>query len=257
MTVRAKLVAVDRQGRTRVYYVRARPGGVYSTIAGPVRGDDIINALPAGVLESVRGLVYIVEPSWVDLLEGWAERRTQVIYPKDASYIAVRLGLRDGSRVLEAGLGSGFLATVILSHICPNGRLIAYEIRREHLEAALRNVELAGFADCLDARLGDIAEAPGEPESIDALALDLPDPWRVLPRVARLLRRGAPAAVFLPTTSQVDKLLHSLDRRAWLVEAVEELLLRGWEANPGALRPSPRMIGHTGFIIFLRRIGGE
>ena len=237
-----------------MYYVRARPGGVYSTIAGPVRGEDIISALPSGVLEAVRGLVYVLEPSWIDLLEGWAERRTQVIYPKDASYIAVRLGLRDGSRVLEAGLGSGFLASVILSHICPTGRLIAYEIRREHLEAAVRNIGLAGFTECLDARLGDVAEAGLEPESIDALALDLPDPWRVLPRVAPLLRRAAPAAVFLPTTSQVDKLLSRLDGRAWLVEAVEEILLRGWEASPGALRPSPRMIGHTGFIILLRRV---
>jgi len=251
-----RLLAVDVRGRRRVYSVRVWSGGVYSTIAGPVRGRDILEAGPGGVVEGVRGRVYVLPPTWLDLLEGWAERRTQVVYPKDSAYIGVRLGLGSGSVVLEAGLGSGFLTSVLLALVCPGGRVIGFEARADHLEAAVRNVGLTGFRDCLDARLGDVAEAGLEEESVDAVVLDLPDPWRVLPAVRPWLRPGRPAAVFLPTSSQVDRLLAGLGE-GWVVESVEELLRREWEPSPGALRPSPRMIGHTGFIVFLRAVRGS
>ena len=248
-----RLLAVDDRGRRRVYSVRVRPGGVYSTIAGPVRGRDILEAGPGGVVRSLRGRVYVLAPTWLDMLEGWGERRTQVVYPKDAAYIGVRLGLRSGSTVLEAGLGSGFLTSVLLALVCPGGRLVGFELREEHLEAAVRNVGLAGFSECLDARLGDVAGAELGEEILDAAVLDLPDPWRVLPAVRPWLKPGRPAAVFLPTSSQVDRLLASLGE-GWVVEGVEEILRREWEPSPGALRPSPRMIGHTGFMVFLRAV---
>ena len=248
--VPAKLVAVTRDGRRREYLVRLRPRGVYSTIAGPVRGEDALRLLPAGRIEALRGWVYVLEPTWAEILEGLGERRTQVIYPKDSGYMVLRAGLRPGSTVLEAGIGSGFLSAAILSVICPTGRLIAYEAREEHLEAALRNLELAGLSGCLDARHGDVRKAQDLP-LLDAAFLDMPDPWTVLSVLRESLRPAGLLLVFLPTASQVEKLL-SRAGPEWLVESVEEILRREWEPNPGALRPSPRMIGHTGFIVTLR-----
>ena len=251
-----KLLAVSGD-RRREYLFFLRQGGVYSTVAGPVKAEDLVEAGYGGILEAARGTIYVVRPSWLEILEYRGKRRTQVIYPKDSGYMVLRAGLRPGSRVFEAGFGSGFLSTVILSLVCPTGELHVFEVRREFADIALENVGLSGFEECLRLSLGDVLEGlRGYGDGFfDAGFLDLPDPWRVLGEASRVLKPGAPLLVFLPTSSQVDKLLSRLEG-FFAVERVEELLLRSWEPNPGALRPSPRMIGHTGFIVVLRALRG-
>jgi tRNA (adenine57-N1/adenine58-N1)-methyltransferase len=250
-----KLIVVTDDGRRRAYYLRPRRGAVYSTIAGPIRGGSILEAGLGGAIHAQRGTAYVVEPTWIERLENFGRRMTQVIYPKDSSYIAIRLGLRPGSILLEAGLGSGFMTSVAAAIVCPTGLIIVYEVREDLIESAHKNLELAGFSGCVEIRRGDVRGARDLP-SLDAVMLDLPDPWNALPAISRYLKPGKPAAVFLPTISQVDKLLASLPE-GWIVESVEEILLREWEVKPGALRPSPRMIGHTGFIVLVRRLSGN
>ncbi len=249
-----KVIAVSGD-RRREYLFFLKERGVYSTIVGPLRAEELVEAGYGGVVEAARGTAYVVRPTWVEVLEHKGRRRTQVIYPKDSAYMVLRAGLRVGSRVFEAGFGSGFLSTVILSVICPGGELHVFELRSEFAESAAWNVGLVGLGDCLRMRLGDVLEGLPEYPSgfFDAGFLDLPDPWRVLGEASRVLKPGSPLLVFLPTSSQVDKLL-SQSGRFFAVDRVEEVLLRPWEPNPGALRPSPRMIGHTGFILVLRAL---
>ncbi len=246
-------VLVEGGDRRRAYYFRPTRKGVYSTFAGPILGEKLVESEYGSVIELPRGRAYLLKPTWIEILENFGTRRTQVIYPKDSAYIALRLGLRPGSTVLEAGLGSGFLTAVLAAFVCPTGSIVAYEVRKEAYEAAIHNLKLAGLYDCVSARLGDVRNAEFD-TIFDAAALDLPDPWEVLPRIAVYVKRSAPVAVFLPTTTQVEKLIGRVGKD-WAVTSVEEILLREWEPTPGALRPSPRMIGHTGFIVFLRRLG--
>ncbi len=250
-----KLVAVAGD-KIKSYYVSVRPGAVYSTIAGPVKGELLLEKGSGSIIRLSRGVVYVFEPTWMEILEHWGLRGTQVIYPKDSSYMVLRSGLRSGSRVFEAGLGSGFLSSVILSYICPDGLLFGFEVRGEFYERALKNISGLGLDSCLRAENIDVVEGLGklDANSIDAGFLDLPKPERVLEEAFRVLKPSAILSVFLPTISQVERLLSSIDSDKWFVESVEEILLRTWEAKVGALRPSPRMIGHTGFLIFLRRL---
>src|SRR5512137_2448538 len=48
----------------------------------------------------------ILMPSLSDL-QMKVKRRTTIIYPKDAGYMLLQTGIREGSRVLECGGGSG------------------------------------------------------------------------------------------------------------------------------------------------------
>ncbi|MDL2285791.1 tRNA (adenine-N1)-methyltransferase, partial [Desulfovibrio sp. OttesenSCG-928-F07] len=48
------------------------------------------------------------KPTLYDLVRG-VRRQTQIIYPKDIGYICMRLGIGNGTRVIEAGSGSGSL----------------------------------------------------------------------------------------------------------------------------------------------------
>ncbi|MCE4625968.1 MAG: tRNA (adenine-N1)-methyltransferase [Desulfurococcales archaeon] len=245
-----KLIAIVGE-RRREYHIRAWKAGMYSTIAGPVAGRQIVGSTYGTRIDTVRGQVYLVKPTWIEVLQHHARRKTQVIYPKDSGYIALRAGIKHGYTVLEAGIGSGFLSAVLLAILCPDGRLIAYETRKEHAQAARRNIELTGHSNCLELRIGDVGGARDLPP-LDAIILDLPDPWTVLGNLHPHLKPGRPAIVFVPTANQIIKLLQNLPS-GWLIESIEEIIKREWEPNPEALRPSPRMIGHTGYIITLRR----
>jgi tRNA (adenine57-N1/adenine58-N1)-methyltransferase len=87
---------------------------------------------------------------------------------------------------------------------------------------------------------------------VDALFLDVRDPWRHLEAVRQALKPGGFFAGLLPTTNQVSELLAGLDTHGFTDVAVEELLLRAYKPVPERLRPDDTMIGHTGFLVSAR-----
>ena len=65
-----------------------------------------------------------------------SQRRTQITYPKDIGLIVIFSGIGPGSRVVEAGTGTGALTTAIAHFVQPAGRVYSYEKRDEFLVAA-------------------------------------------------------------------------------------------------------------------------
>ena len=251
------LVLVEAPGgRRREYLFRADPRASYSTIAGAIRGSQLVGAPWGATIELARGRAHLLPPTLRDLEMHLFRRAGQVIYPKDLGYILVASGLRCGMTAVEAGVGSGFLTATLASALCCGGRLIGYDVRREALEATRRNLELAGLGDCVELRLGDIAE--GVPErGLDAAFLDLPDPWRAASALWESLKPGAPLVAFVPTYNQVERLAQEAPKAGYAVQEAVEIMIRGIEAKPGATRPETRMVGHTGFIVVLRRLAGR
>ena len=89
---------------------------------------------------------------------------------------------------------------------------------------------------------------------VDALFLDVREPWRYLHHVRAALRPDGYFASLVPTTNQVSELLYALEGSAFADIEVEELLLRRYKPVPDRLRPDDMMNGHTGFLVFARRI---
>jgi tRNA (adenine57-N1/adenine58-N1)-methyltransferase len=54
--------------------------------------------------------------------------------------------------------------------------------------------------------------------------------------------------------NQVEKTLYALRQNRFAFLEVCEILLRYYQAEPSRLRPTDRMVAHTGFLIFARRI---
>jgi tRNA (adenine57-N1/adenine58-N1)-methyltransferase len=48
--------------------------------------------------------IYLIEPTIHDFVMK-SERNTQIVYPKDLGFIAIRTGIQNGSKVLEIGTG--------------------------------------------------------------------------------------------------------------------------------------------------------
>ncbi len=248
------LVAVSGS-RRRSYYIVARRGSLYHTIAGVVRGDSLIGLGWGSRIETRIGYIAVVKPTIIEVMEGFYRRATQVIYPKDLGYMQLLAGLRRGMHVLEAGTGSGFLTTILAVSVCPEGLVYTMDQRRESLDNAKRNLEAAGIGtSCVKMVKGDV-RTDMLPQGLDAAFLDMPDPWNALENIHASLKPSAPLIVFLPTFNQVDRLIREAEAGGkWLVYYSGELLERRLEPVPGAVRPEVRMIGFTGFIVALRRL---
>lgn len=209
----------------------------------------------------------VLAPSLADILAS-LKRGPQWIGLKDGAWLIGACGLGAGDQVAEAGSGTGALTVQLAHAVAPEGRVISLDDRPEHLKVARANVARAGFADLVEFHHGDAARGFPVPSSDDeftgyrAIILDLPEPWEVLGSASTTLAIGGWLAVYIPTTSQLDRLIGALDgftpgspRPGWGRPRVVENLQREWQAKSGALRPMTRMLGHTGFCLTVRWLG--
>ena len=247
-----ELVLLVTQDQKR-YLLRLREGRNFHCHLGLIEHAELIGkSLGTTVFTQLGHAVLILDPSLSDLMTH-LKRGTQIIYPKDAAYLVHRMSLRAGSRVIEAGTGSGGLTTALAWAVAPTGTVYTYETRPEIYNLARNNLERVGLLDHVKMHQKSIEDG-FEQSGVDALFLDVREPWHFLPAVQNALRPGGYFASLLPTTNQVSDLLFGLEAAGFSDIAVEEILLRAYKPVPDRLRPDDNMVGHTGFLIFARHI---
>ncbi|MCB0090796.1 MAG: tRNA (adenine-N1)-methyltransferase [Caldilineaceae bacterium] len=246
------LVTLD----SKEFLVTVKPEQVLHTHRGRFQHDSLVGQTFGATVNSELGHpALMLAPSLHDLMRH-IRRGTQVIYAKDAAYLVHRLGLHAGSTVIEAGTGSGALTMALAWAVAPTGRVYTYEVRSDTFELARKNLARVGLLQHVDMHCASIDEGFAQ-TGVDALFLDVREPWRYLAQVHAALRPGGQFACLLPTTNQVTDLLRSLDQSPFAGVAVEELLLRRYKPVPDRLRPEDEMIGHTGYLLFARAISSS
>jgi len=236
------------------YLVTLRRGRTLHTHLGVFAHDDMIGRELGDVVYSqLNNPALLLEPSLYDLMTH-LKRVTQIVYPKDAAWLVHRLNLHAGSRVIEAGTGSGGLTTALAWAVAPTGKVYSYEARPDIHALARRSLERVGLLPFVHLHLAAI-DRGFEESGVDAVFLDVRDPWRHLPAAGRALRRSGFFASLLPTTNQVTELLYGLEENSFVDVTVEEVLLRGYKPIPERLRPEDSMIAHTGYLIAARYVG--
>jgi tRNA (adenine57-N1/adenine58-N1)-methyltransferase len=180
-------------------------------------------------------------------------RATQILYPKDIGFILVTTGIGPGKKVVEAGTGSGSMTIAAAFAVGPAGRVITYEVREDMQNLARKNVERLGLAARVDFKLRDIQQGFDETDA-DIFFLDVANPWDYVPQVRAALKPGGFLCSLVPTFNQVEDLLRALRRSRFAFIEVCEILLRYYKPEPSRLRPTDRMVAHTGFLVFARRI---
>jgi tRNA (adenine57-N1/adenine58-N1)-methyltransferase len=118
---------------------------------------------------------------------------------------------------------------------------------------ARKNLERVGLAGRVDFKLRDIAQGFDE-TNVDAFFLDVPNPYDYIPQVRAALKPGGFLCSISPTFNQVEKTLYTLRRNHFAFIETCELLLRYFKSEPSRIRPTDRMVAHTGFLVFARRI---
>jgi tRNA (adenine57-N1/adenine58-N1)-methyltransferase len=223
------------------------------THLGVIDISSIIGMDYGSVIKTTEGKpIYLIQPTTYDFIMK-SERRTQIIYPKDLGFIVARTGLKNGSMVLEVGTGSGALTTFIASIVKPNGHIYTFDINADFIAVAKRNLEKAGMVDYVslyqyDPHLGiDIND-------IDIAIVDLGDPWTIIRQIYPSLKNSGALAAICPTVNQLEKTAIELKNNNFVDIDCVEIIVRNIEAREGMTRPANRMIAHTTYLIFARKI---
>jgi len=244
--------AVRRREEKR-FLVRVKPGEHLHTHRGMISFDECIGGTWGRWVRSHTGQAFLIlEPSTADLIRD-IRRTTQIIFPKDVGYIVMKLAIQPGVTVVEAGTGSGGLTLALARLAGGAGQVVSYEARPEMQALARKNLEKVGLADRVEFKLKDIEQGFDETE-VDALFLDVPEPSQFLRQAASALRGGGFFGAIVPTVNQVVRLLDGLQALPFAMIEVEELLMRSYKTVAERLRPADRMVAHTGFLVFARKI---
>jgi tRNA (adenine57-N1/adenine58-N1)-methyltransferase len=100
----------------------------------------------------------------------------------------------------------------------------------------------------------DIMKQGLELSDIDIAIIDLGDPWNVLQTVHDCLKGSGCVAIICPTMNQLEKTSKHMNEIGFTDIESSELMIRNIEAREGKTRPSMRMIGHTTYLLFGRKI---
>lgn len=239
--------------RHKHFIITLQAGARFESHRGILQHDDLIGQRWGTQVFSHTGApFFLLQPSLSDLLID-IPRTTQILYPKDIGFILVTMGIGPGQTVMEAGTGSGSMTTALAYAVGSEGRVISHEVKPDVQNLARKNLTRFGLASRVDFKLCDIQQGIDETDA-DSFFLDVPNPYDYTSQVRAALKPGGFLCCLLPTFNQVEKTLQALRMDNFAFIEVCEILLRYYQPEPSKLRPTDRMVAHTGFLIFARKI---
>ncbi|KAJ3515409.1 hypothetical protein NM208_g14970 [Fusarium decemcellulare] len=192
--VRASAVDTGSRGRKRR---REATDEDTPTTTGPDEATDPTSKPVKKATAAASGFIHILRPTpevWTSSLP----HRTQVVYTPDYSYILQRLRVVPGTRIIEAGAGSGSFthasARAVYSGYPKNenderGKVFSFEFhepRFNKMREEIQNHKLEGIVKISHR---DVYEGgflvDGKSPRANAVFLDLPAPWEALHHLSR------------------------------------------------------------------------
>ncbi len=201
-------------------------------------------------VQTHKGKEFVVFPaSFLDNLEK-IKRGPQIMTPKDIGEIITRTGMGKESKVLEVGSGSGAL-TSFMARIAK--QVVSYEIRKDHakiVEKNLKDLEITNVKLINQDASEKITE-----NNFDIATIDVMEPWKVIDNVEKSLKPGAYIVSYSPSIPQVQSLIEKVNNNSNLrVLKTLETIERPWDFNGRIIHPEFRILGHTAFLTFIRKI---
>ena len=131
------------------------------------------------------------------------------------------------------------------------GKSMAYGKREDFIKIAKINFENLNLKN-IQIKNKDIYEGIDE-KDLDLITLDLEKPELVLKHAEKALTSGGHLVIYVPTIPQIQNVLDNLTEKLQVTNFIE-ILERHWKFEKGIVRPENQMLGHTGFLLFLRKV---
>ena len=253
-----RIQLTDNKGRQ--YSFTIQEGKEFHTHQGFIRHDELIG-IPEGSVISINSTTGVDQKfmAFKPLLTDYVltmPRSATIVYPKDSALIVGFADIFPGAKVLEAGVGSGALTLSLLRAVGEKGSVHSVERREEFANNAKSNVEhyFNGLPTNWTLTIGSLQDQDLS-EKCDRVILDMLAPWECIDLAAKVLVPGGVYMAYVATTTQLSNVAEGLKTDGRFTEPESfESLIRPWHHEGLAVRPEHRMIAHTGFIIFARRI---
>ena len=242
-----KKILITRQGRK--FYAKDL-GQDLHTQYGYVKKEELKKAKEGDLVKSNTGReFFIFNPSFIDLYRK-IKRDAQIIPLKDIGFIIAETGINKSSKVLDAGSGSGALAC-FLAAIAKE--VVTYEIREDFIEIVKSNIEFLNLKN-IKIKNKDIYKEIDD-KNIDAVILDVPEPWNAIENCAKALNPGGFLVSYSPSIPQVADFVNALRKNERFVYLKSvEITEREWEVEERKVRPKSSGLGHSGFLSFARKV---
>ena len=244
----------DAKGK--LYSITLTKGAEWHTHKGMLKHDDLVG-LPEGSIVATNGELkfQVFRPLLADYVLSMPRGAT-IIYPKDAAMILGVADIGPNMRVLEAGVGSGALSIAILRAIGSDGYLHSVEIRDDFAKISEDNVTnyFVGKPKNWQLTVSALQDQKFDAD-YDRVVLDMLSPWECVETASAALIPGGVLLAYVATTTQLSKIAEAIkDCGNFTEPESSETIVRGWHHEGLAVRPQHRMIGHTGFLVFARRM---
>jgi tRNA (adenine57-N1/adenine58-N1)-methyltransferase len=237
-TIQEGDLVVIQEAFDKLNFVYCKKGDIFNNRNGHFHHSDFIGK-PFGTKIRSRnlqgyGFCYLLKPT-PELWTRSLNHRTQVVHELDQSQILFQLYIQPNDIVVESGTGSGAMSHAILRTIAPAGHLHTYEYNRHRCETAAEEFRLHGLGHLVTVHHKDVCrgiveeptnsdnntddkqhrvdrpgfDLPGQ--SVDAVFLDLPEPWLAVPHAAYILRPDARIGSYSPCVEQTQRTVQALE----------------------------------------------
>lgn len=230
----------------RVYIKKVKKGESLNIKSHILKYDDIVGQ-DYGIY--INGFL-INKPSLEEIVKYGFKRQTQIVYPKDAFYIAFKINTPYIKNILEFGMGSAVMSSVLLSAMKDDAKLYTHEENQKAYDNAVKNLKTFELLeDKIIPKLSNYKDVEYGEGFFDGAFVDTKEPWDYVDKLHKELSYGAHICFLVPTYNQVSKLLEALKDKFFVYE-ISETLLRKLKPNPERLRPEDFMPAHTAIMVF-------
>ncbi|CAM9222341.1 unnamed protein product [Choristocarpus tenellus] len=233
--IKAGWLVILYSGREAIGFVRPIPGGIYQCRFGAFYHDDMIDK-PFGskvFSRKNKGWVWMLSPT-PELWSAVVPNRTQIVQDFDQSIVIFRLGMKPGDIVVESGTGSGIMSTAVMRTIAPSGHLHTFEFNKTRADLAREEFKDNMLDKLVTVAHGDVCAARESgggfgahlDRKVDAVFLDLPEPWLALSHSRLALKPGKKLCSYSPCIEQVMKTCEVLRQEGYTNISTIEFRLR-------------------------------
>jgi tRNA (adenine57-N1/adenine58-N1)-methyltransferase len=164
------------------------------------------------------------------------------IYPYDSGIMCAMLDVKPGSRVLEAGTGSGGFTTYLGEM---GAKVISYERNKDFYTIAKNNLKAY---KTVRVRLGDVSRV--KEKNFDAIFFDLQNPDAMIKKLNSRLKKGGHIGIYSPIMDDIKPIWRELEKNFINIRAV---LLDHREIQVKKYARIKGMLGFPGFFIWAQK----